>query len=100
MHHASSYAIILACLIHSTMNRLQSEIVEQHRPTTFQEQSSTLTNTIDNKHDNTFADSSMVDDHQARIRRRAPTRHSIKSLTGRRTVSKQNSIKEVSHRFS
>ena len=100
MCHASSFAIILACLIHSMMDRLRLEAVEQHCPTMLQEQPSTLTNTVHDNYDDAFANSSMLDDHQAHIHRRAPTRHSIKSLTGRKTVSKQNSVKEVSHWFS
>ena len=36
-----------------------------------------------------------TDDQQAQIRRRAPTRHSIKSLSSRKSLNKQASITEV-----
>lgn len=45
--------------------------------------------------DETFLRTPSTDDDQARIRRRAPTRHSIKSLSGRKTLSKQPSNPEV-----
>ncbi|CAF1005448.1 unnamed protein product [Rotaria sp. Silwood1] len=78
------------------MNHLTPEPVEQFPQTIVQEQSSNLTNT--NEDDNTFVTNATLNDHQANIRRRAPTRHSIKSLTGRKSLSKQNSTKE--HRTS
>ncbi|CAF1103573.1 unnamed protein product [Rotaria sordida] len=74
------------------MNRLQTELVEQLPQIVLQEQSCNLTNT--NQDNNTFVTNPNVNDHQANIRRRAPTRHSIKSLTNRKTLSKQNSTKE------
>ncbi|CAF1493745.1 unnamed protein product [Rotaria sp. Silwood1] len=76
------------------MNHLTPEPVEQFPQTIVQEQSSNLTNT--NEDDNTFVTNATLNDHQANIRRRAPTRHSIKSLTGRKSLSKQNSTKEYS----
>lgn len=45
--------------------------------------------------DQEFTRQTSTDDDHARIRRRAPTRHSIKSLSGRKTVSKQTSNPEV-----
>ena len=45
--------------------------------------------------DEIFTRTSSNDDDQARIRRRAPTRHSIKSLSGRKTVPKQTATTEV-----
>ncbi|CAF1188507.1 unnamed protein product [Rotaria sordida] len=74
------------------MNRLQTELIEQLPQTILQEQSCNLTNT--NQDNNTFVTNPNVNDHQANMRRRAPTRHSIKSLTNRKTLSKQNSTKE------
>lgn len=49
----------------------------------------------DEEDDETFLRTPAADDDQARIRRRAPTRHSIKSLSGRKTLSKQPSNPEV-----
>ena len=49
----------------------------------------------DEEDDETFLRTPNADDDQARIRRRAPTRHSIKSLSGRKTLSKQPSNPEV-----
>ena len=65
------------------MNRLRSSITDP----TVEEQH--------NDDDDLFVTDPTHNDHQAQIRRRAPTRHSIKSLTGRKTLSKQNSINEV-----
>jgi hypothetical protein len=45
--------------------------------------------------DDIFLKDETNDDHQAHIRRRAPTRHSIKSLSGRKTLTKQSSTTEV-----
>ena len=50
--------------------------------------------------DEIFDQTSSTDDDQARIRRRAPTRHSIKSLTGRKTALKQTSSTEVNESSS
>lgn len=80
------------------MNRLQSELTEQLPQTVLQHPTSILTN--NNQNDNTFAANAALNDHQAQIRRRAPTRHSIKSLTGRKSLSKQNSAKEVTFYIS
>lgn len=50
----------------------------------------------DNRYDdNICTKSGTNDDHQACIRRREPKRHSIKSLPGRKILSKQASITEV-----
>ena len=45
--------------------------------------------------DDIFGTATPNDNDQARIRRRAPTRHSIKSLSGRKAASKQPSTNEV-----
>ena len=45
--------------------------------------------------DDIFGAATPNDNDQARIRRRAPTRHSIKSLSGRKAASKQPSTSEV-----
>lgn len=78
------------------MNRLRSIQVEQlpqtvlRRPTANHTTSNNLQ--VD---DDAFGSNTTVDDQQAHIRRRAPTRHSIKSLTGRKTPLKQNPSNEV-----
>ncbi len=41
--------------------------------------------------DDIFTKDEANDDQQAHIRRRAPTRHSIKSLSGRKTLTRQTS---------
>jgi hypothetical protein len=41
--------------------------------------------------DDIFTKDEVNDDQQAHIRRRAPTRHSIKSLSGRKTLTRQTS---------
>ncbi|CAF0786282.1 unnamed protein product [Rotaria sordida] len=71
------------------MDPLQSEQVGQHLPTVIEYQPSISINNNDlvTKNDNN-------DDHQAQIRRRAPTRHSIKSLPGRKILSRQTSVNE------
>jgi hypothetical protein len=74
------------------MNRLRSKIVEQLPNTVLERQSSALINDDD---DETFVTNTTDNDHQAHMRRRAPTRHSIKSLTGRKTSVKKNSTNEV-----
>jgi hypothetical protein len=49
----------------------------------------------DDDDDDIFIPTSTTDDDQARIRRRAPTRHSIKSLSGRKPSSKPTINTEV-----
>jgi hypothetical protein len=72
--------------------------VEQLPQTVIGRQSRVSTNNHqhDDDDDDTFLTDTTLNDHQAHIRRRAPTRHSIKSLTGRKTLTKQNSTNEVS----
>ncbi len=78
------------------MNRLRSELVEQLPQTILKRQSPVITtHKQDDDDDDTFVTDTSAHDHQAHIRRRVPTRHSIKSLTGRKTSSKQNSTNEV-----
>lgn len=77
------------------MNRLRSALVEQLPQTTLERQTPTINNNNQENDDDTFITSPTHSDHQANIRRRAPTRHSIKSLTGRKSLSKQNSTNEV-----
>ncbi len=79
----------------SIMNRLQSELVEQLPQTILKQQPPVLTNNNQDDNDDAFLADTTANDHQANIRRRAPTRHSIKSLTGRKKLSKQNSTNEV-----
>ncbi|CAF3652491.1 unnamed protein product [Adineta steineri] len=74
------------------MNRLRTEAVEQLQPVMSEHQP--LTSANDNGDDDIFLDDETNDDRQAHIRRRAPTRHSIKSLTGRKTASKQTPTTE------
>lgn len=75
------------------MNRLRSKVAEQLPQTVVERQTNNHLDTNDN--DDIFTAETSDNDHQANIRRRAPTRHSIKSLTGRKTLSKQNSTNEV-----
>jgi len=78
------------------MNRLRSELAEQLPQTVHGRQQQPISsNNRQNDDDDIFITNTTVNDHQANIRRRAPTRHSIKSLTGRKTLSKQNSTNEV-----
>jgi hypothetical protein len=77
------------------MNRLRSALVEQLPQTVLERHTSVINNPNQENDDDTFITSTTHNDHQANIRRRAPTRHSIKSLTGRKTLSAQNSTKEV-----
>jgi len=79
------------------MNRFRSELVEQLPQTVHKREPTVLTNNNqdEDEDDDAFVASTTLNDHQANIRRRAPTRHSIKSLTGRKTLSKQNSTNEV-----
>jgi hypothetical protein len=74
------------------MNRFQSEEVKQ-RPQIISERqlSSTRNDHGNDDDDDIFTTNETNDDQQAHIRRRAPTRHSIKSLSGRKTLSKQAS---------
>lgn len=74
------------------MNRLRSKLVEQLPQTVAERQTN---NHLADEDDDTFIAETLDNDHHASIRRRAPTRHSIKSLTGRKTLSKQNSTNEV-----
>ena len=79
------------------MNRLRSEPTEQLPRTVPEQQSSVLVNNSnqEDEDDDTFTTTATISDQQAHLRRRAPTRHSIKSLTGRKSLSKQNSANEV-----
>jgi hypothetical protein len=77
------------------MNRLTAEHVEQPVQGVLERQSSIAPNDIGGDDDDIFIKPETNDDDQAHIRRRAPTRHSIKSLTGRKTLTKQNSATEV-----
>jgi hypothetical protein len=79
----------------SIMNRLRSELVEQLPQTILKRQSPVITTHKQDDDDDTFVTNTSVHDQQAHIRRRVPTRHSIKSLTGRKKLSKQNSTNEV-----
>ncbi|UJR27569.1 hypothetical protein I4U23_008850 [Adineta vaga] len=69
------------------MNRLRNESVEESQRLVSKRQSAKATNEVGD--DDIFLDDETNDDHQASIRRRAPTRHSIKSLSGRKTAAKQ-----------
>ncbi|CAF4990508.1 unnamed protein product, partial [Rotaria socialis] len=68
-----------------TMNQLQSEDVEpiSQPMTEFQRLVSEDNDDIDRKHDG--------DNELAKIRRRAPTRHSTKAVSTRKTIAKQTS---------
>ncbi|CAF3178993.1 unnamed protein product [Rotaria socialis] len=74
---------------YKTMNQLQSEDVEpiSQPMTEFQRLVSEDNNDIDRKHDG--------DNELAKIRRRAPTRHSTKAVSTRKTIAKQTSLTEV-----
>ena len=78
------------------MNRLRSDQVQQLPPAVLERQSS-IPPSDNPDDDEIFTKNDTHDDHQAHIRRRAPTRHSIKSLSGRKTLSKQTSTTEVIH---
>ncbi|CAF1186925.1 unnamed protein product [Adineta ricciae] len=69
------------------MNRLRTAPGEESQQLVSSQQTSKMANEIGD--DDIFLDDESNDDHQAHIRRRAPTRHSIKSLSGRKTTSKQ-----------
>ncbi|CAF0803398.1 unnamed protein product [Adineta ricciae] len=69
------------------MNRLRTAPGEESQQLVSSQQTSKTTKEIGD--DDIFLDDESNDDHQAHIRRRAPTRHSIKSLSGRKTASKQ-----------
>ncbi|CAF3839267.1 unnamed protein product [Adineta steineri] len=76
------------------MNHLRLELVEQLPQTILERQSPVST------HDNdASATDATLNDQLAQLRRRAPTRHSIKSLTGRKALSKQNSTNEIMFGF-
>jgi hypothetical protein len=77
------------------MNRLRPALVEQLPQTVLERHSPVINNHDQENDDDAFLTSATHTDHQANIRRRAPTRHSIKSLTGRKSLSKQNSTNEV-----
>lgn len=77
------------------MNRLRSALVEQLPQTILERQSPRIESHGDGINDDTFETDTTNDDHQANIRRRAPTRHSIKSLASRKSSIKQNSTSEV-----
>lgn len=49
----------------------------------------------DDEDDNIFTKTESHDDQQAQMRRRVPTRHSIKSHSNRKTSSRQTSTSEV-----
>jgi hypothetical protein len=72
------------------MNQLQSEqlpkAILKHQP---------LVPSNENGDDDDDDIFTANDDDQANMRRRAPTRHSIKSLSGRKTLSKQAVTTEV-----
>lgn len=77
------------------MDRLQAENIKQH-PLQIANSSHENGNSHKNDDDDDiFVNDEPVDDDQARIRRRAPTRHSIKSLTGRKSLGKQTTNTEV-----
>jgi len=76
------------------MDRLLSEPVEKFQLAALEHPLSVSTN--DNGDDDIFIAN---DDQQANIRRRAPTRHSIKSLSGRKPASKKSLTTEVNYSF-
>ena len=71
------------------MNRLQSEDVDpiSQPMAEFQPLAANDNDDIDRKNDR--------DNEQAKIRRRAPTRHSIKAAPARKILTKQTSLNEV-----
>jgi len=87
------------------MNRLQSEEVKQlpqdhtNRQTTTNSSHENGNTHQQDDDDDIFLKDEPADDDQARIRRRAPTRHSIKSLTGRKSLGKQTSNAEVKEKL-
>lgn len=78
------------------MNQLRTALVEQLPQTILERQSPRIESNGGDIDDDTFETDKINDDHQANIRRRAPTRHSIKSLASRKSSVKQNSTSEVS----
>ncbi len=76
------------------MSHLQSGEKKQLPRIVTEYQTSNSTNNHEDD-DDAFIKNETIDDQQAQIRRRAPTRHSIKSLTGRKTLSRQTSTTEV-----
>ena len=87
------------------MNRLQSEEVKRlpqdhtNRQTTTNSSHENGNTHQQDDDDDIFLKDEPADDDQARIRRRAPTRHSIKSLTGRKSLGKQTSNAEVKEKL-
>jgi len=75
------------------MNRSQADEIKRH-PKTVPERETLGSTNNNGDDDDIFSKDETNDDHQAHIRRRAPTRHSIKSL-GRKTLTKQSSTTEV-----
>ncbi len=76
------------------MNLLQAHQVKQF-PQTVPEGQTSRSKNENGDDDDIVTKNETNDDHQAHIRRRAPTRHSIKSLSGRKTLSRQASTTEV-----
>lgn len=91
-HFLFWYNNFFLLIYHSIMNRLQVDEVKQHPQNVLVRQMTSSSNGDD---DEIFTKNETNDDQQAHIRRRAPTRHSIKSLTGRKTLTKQSSSTEV-----
>ncbi len=88
-----SLIFVIVFFLHSLTNRLRTDELKQLPQTVPERQ--TMGTTNDNGDDDIFIKDETNDDHQARMRRQAPTRHSIKSLTGRKILSKQSSTTEV-----
>lgn len=77
--------------LRNRMNRLRTEPAVESQQLTPQRAASTAV-AHDAPDDEIFLnDDGNEDDQQAHIRRRAPTRHSIKSLPGRKAATKQPS---------
>ncbi len=79
------------------MNRLSSNAMKQLSQIDSEQPTPSSTNKKGDD-DDTFTKNEN-DDQQAHIRRRAPTRHSIKSLSGRKTLTRQTSSTEVKSFF-
>lgn len=88
------FSSICSFLLHSIMNRLRAEEVKQ-LPQNVQEHKISKSTNDNGDNDDIFIENETNDDQQAQMRRRAPTRHSIKSLSGRKTLTKQSSSTEV-----
>ena len=80
------------------MNRLTSDETKQLSQTVSKQPTRGSSNE-NGDDDDIFIKTDTNDDQQAHIRRRAPTRHSIKSLTGRKTLTRQTSTNEVGRFF-